>query len=52
MHDLVEMIKDDLVVIKIQSTWCYKKGSNAVRSYHCARPSRVVELQSYRVEPH
>ena len=46
MHDLVEMIKDDLVMMEVQLNRCYKKGLNVVGIYHSARLSvgRVVEL--------
>ena len=46
MHDLVKMIKDDLVMMEVQSTKFYKKGSNVVRIHHYGRLiiGKVAEL--------
>ena len=35
MHDLVEMIKVDLVMMDVLLAQCYKKGSNVVGIHHC-----------------
>ena len=37
MHDLVEMIKVDLVMMEVRLDRCYKKGSNVVDIHNCAK---------------
>ena len=41
MHDLVEKIKVDLVLMEVWLDRCDKKGSNVVNIHHCAK----IELQ-------
>ena len=43
MLDWVEMIKDDLVMMGVRSTWFYKKRSNVVDIHHC---TILSELQN------